>query len=93
MKITWLAIVLPRSGIGYPMEVPVEERQQYYSWIKQRGQRLLAEFSTEAKATAAIKLWMAKQPYYDNHQWRRPIPLPSHTSALQTSDRVIRVAR
>jgi hypothetical protein len=85
MKPGWFAIVLPRSGIGYPLAVEAAERLSYRRWLRQHGQALLGEFTSEAKAAHAVRLWTARRSYNDNHHRQRPIRLPYHTTFNSTT--------
>jgi hypothetical protein len=55
----WFALCLPRSGIGFPLEIPIKERQSYLNWAKRRGLRLLAEFTSYLAASRAVQRWQS----------------------------------
>lgn len=54
-KRIWFAIVLPASGIGYPLDVYPEELSATRNWCRRRGQRLLGEFATREAAMRQVK--------------------------------------
>ena len=58
-KRIWFAIVLPRSLIGYSLDVYPEELLAYRNWCRRRGQRLLGEFATREAAMREVKTWLA----------------------------------
>jgi hypothetical protein len=60
-KRIWFAIVLPRSCIGYSLDVQPEERPSYRNWVRRRGQRLLGEFATREAAMREIKTWLEER--------------------------------
>jgi hypothetical protein len=55
----WFAVVLARSEIGFPLEVPITERQQHLNWVRRRGQTLLGEFTSRSSASRAVQRWLS----------------------------------
>jgi hypothetical protein len=47
----WFAVVLPRLEIGFPLEVPSEERHSYRNWVRRRRQTLVGEYTSRSLAS------------------------------------------
>jgi hypothetical protein len=62
-KHVWLAIVLPRSGIGYSLDVGRDELPASRNWCRRRGQRLLGEFTTHEAAMRTVNTWLDERPF------------------------------
>jgi len=57
-KHVWWAIAMPASDLAYSLDLPLSERKSYLNWLRRRGQRLLAQCSTQAQAQRTVKAWL-----------------------------------
>ena len=58
---TWLAIVMPESELGWPLDIEAAESRAWQTWARQRDLKIIAECSTQARARERIAQWLSMQ--------------------------------
>jgi hypothetical protein len=70
----WLAIISPRSSIGFPFDVTSrdDDLNSTLNWARRRGLRIAGRFATQRQARERINAWLEKQPPYEHTEHIKP---------------------